>query len=482
MTPQAFWAPDLPDFSGGAPGLVHDMDGAIPGPRGFLPFKSYAEVSESLGATCLGAVAAVTSDGTLAVFAGTATHLYRLDLTDFSWDDVSGTTYSATAEAPWDFTVFGEYVIAVNRNDAPQHFQVGTDSAFSDVDSNAPAGGKVGVWGDQVVIGDQTDDPNQISWSDINDHTEWQTGSSGAQPFPDGGRVVGFTSSDRGLVIQERAIRRYNYTGDYRVYQFAKVADNSGSRYPASVISRDQFVFWLGEDGFYLGSLDSGIVSIGHNKINRWFLDTFGVVGNVIAAIDPAFPRVYWAAGSTVPNVFDTLLIYDWRLEQWAKVSVNLTSLFSYRTPGVTIEGLDSLYSNLDTMPISLDSRQFQGRALIVGGFGTGNKLGGFSGENAAARFVSAEMQPPAGRSGRARRVRPTVDVVDNLNVTVTAQTRKRRGDEWSTRTARTTNSRGWAKTNSSGAFHRFQTDIAAAADWADYQGVEIDFIQEGKG
>lgn len=481
MTPQTIWAPDLPDFDRAARGHVYDVTNVLAGPNGFLPFRKFATFSDALPADCLGGTSARLADGTLAIFAATATHIYRLDPSDFSWDDVSGATYTASVEAPWSFIVFGQHVVAVNQNDAPQNFEVGTDSTFSDLSANAPQGGWVGVWGDQLVIADQTDNPTQISWSDIDDHETWTGGNSGSQTFPDGGRVVGATLSDTGLILQERAVRRYQFTGDANIYIFDKIGDEIGSRYPRSVVARDEFIFWLGEDGFYMGSLATGPVSIGHNAVNRWFQSDIGIVGNSVASIDPAYPRVTWAYGSTTPNVYDTVLTYDWRLQRWSKAEAELTTIFPYQTPGTTLEGLDDISSSLDALGVSLDSRQFQGGALLLAGFGTDRKLGSFSGDNAAATIVSDEMQPAEGRRGRVRWVRPVVDVETQSDVTATVTSRKRRGDAFTSKGPVEANESGWCSINKSGGFHRVQVDIAEGAAWENYQGIEIDYAAEGK-
>src|SRR5215218_9211344 len=86
---------------------------------GYGPFKSLAAVSASLGAQCRGAFAAYKTDGSVVVFAATATELYKLDNTVFTWSKVSlgGGPYAAiSGEDQWQFVQFNNLVIAVQAN------------------------------------------------------------------------------------------------------------------------------------------------------------------------------------------------------------------------------------------------------------------------------------------------------------------------------------------------------------------------------
>src|SRR5215831_11573041 len=94
LLPYAEYKPDVSDYEGQATRTILNV---IPRGDGYGPFPAFSAYSSALPAPCRGAFYALKSDGTVVTFAGTATKLYRLNNTDFSWVDVSksGAAYSA---------------------------------------------------------------------------------------------------------------------------------------------------------------------------------------------------------------------------------------------------------------------------------------------------------------------------------------------------------------------------------------------------
>src|ERR1700760_4930413 len=95
--------PDVSDYEGQA---THNIQNVIPRGDGYGPFPSFSPYTSALPGPCRGAFYALKSDGTVVTFAGTATKLYKLNNTDFSWVDVSagGSSYSAlSSTAQWQF-------------------------------------------------------------------------------------------------------------------------------------------------------------------------------------------------------------------------------------------------------------------------------------------------------------------------------------------------------------------------------------------
>jgi hypothetical protein len=73
------------------------------------------------------------TDGSVSIFAGTATRLYNLNNSTFTWTDVSlaGGTYPAlSATAHWCFVQFGNLVVAVQANVLPWVFDLTSPTAF----------------------------------------------------------------------------------------------------------------------------------------------------------------------------------------------------------------------------------------------------------------------------------------------------------------------------------------------------------------
>src|SRR2546430_1563385 len=94
MLPFGEWKPDLMNTNGGTSQLVQNV---VPRADGYGPFGSFVAFSAALPVTCRGHFYAHKTDGSIVVFAGTATRLFKLNNTDFSRTDVSksGLAYPA---------------------------------------------------------------------------------------------------------------------------------------------------------------------------------------------------------------------------------------------------------------------------------------------------------------------------------------------------------------------------------------------------
>jgi hypothetical protein len=92
------WLPDTTDYESST---VYNIQNVIPRGDGYGPFPDFAAATQSLPTACRGAFYALKSDGTVQVYAGTSTGLYRLNNTDLSWIPVSRvTTCTITSASP----------------------------------------------------------------------------------------------------------------------------------------------------------------------------------------------------------------------------------------------------------------------------------------------------------------------------------------------------------------------------------------------
>src|SRR5437764_5795927 len=94
LVPFGEFRPDVSDHQG-----VHSnrLDNVLPRGDGYGPFPDITPFTQALPAACRGFFVARRNDGSVSIFAGTATRLYLLNNIDFSWTDVSkgGAAYSA---------------------------------------------------------------------------------------------------------------------------------------------------------------------------------------------------------------------------------------------------------------------------------------------------------------------------------------------------------------------------------------------------
>ncbi len=344
--------PDVSDYSGQTSQTILN---AIPRGDGYGPFSSLVDFTGALAAQCRGYFYARNSDGTITVFAGTSTKLYKLANSTGLWTDVSksGGTYSALVNtAQWQFVQFNSLVIAVQANTVPQVFTLGSSSEFADLGGSPPQAAYVAIVNRFVVLSGLLSNPYRIQWSGLNDTAQWTSGvnSSDYQDFADGGIVRGVSGGEFGTIFQDAAIRRMIFApGSSYVFGISRISQDDGLFAPYSLVNAGDRTFFCSPQGFKM-LLPSGYPTpIGKERVDRTFFEDLDT-GNLqffIGASDPRTTRIYWAYRSVngLNNLFDKILIYDWALDKWSKVSSAGEYIASLSRPGLTLEQVDAAYS-----------------------------------------------------------------------------------------------------------------------------------------
>jgi len=479
LMPFAEWRPDVAALN---TSYASDILNVLCADGFYMPFPSLVPLSGALAASPVGAFVARTSAGQTVIFAGTATKLYRLDNSTLGWVDVSktATTYASTTDERWQFEQFGDYVVAVNANDAPQVYQLGTSTRFDNLAGSPPRARFVATCGDFLILGGLTGFPNRIQWSALNNITNWTPGSNNSdyQDFPDGTRVMGIIPSTNPIIIQQDAIRFATFVpGSVEVFTFQKVHDGRGAVAPYSICSRGTLSFYADAGGFFQLSADGALTPIGFEKVDRTVFGKidFSDITSIVGAIDPFYSRVYWAVKfSGGAAGFNRLIVYDWNLQRWSQVQLtgNFLLPISAATIGYTLDNLDTVSASLDALPFSLDSKVWQGGAPVFGAFDSTNKLGFFSGSSSEATLTTQEMGDTAGAVSRVTEIMP---IVDTLSMKVSIGARFRRSDAivWSAEAVQSSNT-GIVRKISRSRFHQFKSRIPAGVNWSKAQGLEV--------
>lgn len=388
--------------------------------------------------------------------------------------------YGATVDERWRFTQFGDLVIAVNVNDNPQVFDIGTSTVFADLGGSPPRARHVRVWGDFVALIGLSGFENRVHWSGLDDPTMWIPGTNNCdfQDFPDGGDCHDSNDATNPIVFQNSAIRFGTFVpGSVEVFTFQKVHDKRGAVAPYAVASRGAFVFFIDNGAFFQIFTDGSIKEIGLEKVNRTvFANISGAnIFAILGEVDPFFNRVYFAVryGSTT-NAYDRLVIYDWAIGEWTQITNSTNILFPLAsgTIGYTLEGLDAVSSSLDALPFSLDSRVWQGGAPVMAAIDANFKLGFFSGDKAEATLTTQEL---GDTSGMMTRITETMPMIDTNTVFVSFGTRNKRGDTvvWSAEASPSSNT-GIVKKNSRARFTQLKARIPENSLWNHAQGLDI--------
>jgi len=481
--PIAEFRPDNADINAG---FSDDIRNVLPADGSYIPMPSFSPLSMPLPSRPLGGLAVRGGDGSVAIFIGTHTGLYRLDNTDLNWADVSnpGADYGANEEARWSFAAFGSYVIAVNKNDAPQVLQVGVDTHFRDLGGAPPRAGLVKIWGDFVCLMQLPDQPQRVHWSGLNDAEWWSVGQRNCdfQDFADGGIVQGSTETTNPLVFLQSAIYQASFVpGSDIVFSFQKLHEKRGTTQPLSIATRGAQAFYADEGGFFQISGSGQLSAIGFEKLDRTIFARLKAANSIImAAIDPVASRVYWGLDEEGQGRFDEMLVYDWGLERWSVIKVALRMLLPIYNAGTTLEGLDFVANHLEDLPLSLDSRLWGAGAPVLGAVGEDNRVGAFSGQIMAASISTSEMGAVDGSMRFMMSVYPVVDS-DKGQITVGTRARRHDGETIKWRPARAASLyTGRVRLHARGRFHKLRLDMPAGDNWHHIKGFDVEMVDAG--
>lgn len=484
MIPFGEYKPDLMNLNRQSSQLAQNV---VPRADGYGPFKSFVGFSTALPAACRGFFYARRSDGSIAVFAGTARRLYLLNNTDLAWSDVSAgaSDYPALPAANhWQFAQFNNFVIAVQPSVAPQVYDLASSAAFAALAGAPPQAAYIAVVGRFVVLSGLLSNPYRIQWSGLNAVTTWTAGvnSSDFQDLPDGGIVRGVAGGEYGVVFQDTVMRRMVYlSGSPLVFNIERIAQDKGLMAPYSLIRAGERIFWLAAQGFH-GMLPTGAPEpIGKEKFDRTFfadLDSSSL-HLIIGAADPEQSRVYWAykSQSGSGGLFDKLLAYDYALGRASLIALSGEYLATLSRPGYTLEGLDSISTNIDALAFSLDDVALAALAKLslVNG---AHVLGFCTGDNLEATLDTAEHELDGARRVRVKGMRPITDAATCFGAVGGRETMQS-GVSYSSEQA--VNAKGFCPANVSTRLARARLRIPAATAWTFAAGVEPFFAQEGR-
>lgn len=482
LIPIAEYRPDISDINTQFTDTIRNV---LPADGSYIPMPSFKPFSRTFTELPLGAFAARSLDGTVAVFVGTTTKLFILDNTNLSWRDISNFAYSATPEARWSFAAFGNYIIAVNKNDPPQVYCIGKTDRFRNLGGNPPRAGQVKVWGDFVCLMQLQDNPNRVHWSGLNDAEFWTVGQKSCdyQDFPDGGTVQGSSEATNPIIFLQSAIYLATFIpGSDIIFSFQKIHTKRGAKSASSIGSRGELSFYADEGGFFQINAMGEIAAIGFEKIDRTVFSRMNASNkaDIMCAIDPFYNRVYWAMDYDGSNIFNEMLIYDWGLQKWTVVDIAATAIMPIYTSGYTLDSLDSVSPNLENLPFSLDSKAWQGGAPILGAFSADHRLGSFSGQSLEAIVTSSEIGQTDGSIARLENITPLVDA-EQAFITIGSRFLRTPSEplKWSQERQPSFNT-GRCHGRSRARFHKFRMRVPAGEAWKHITGFDVNFSKAG--
>jgi hypothetical protein len=472
------WLPDQPDLENKG---VTVAENVIPAFEGYRSLSSLGNVSNQATNILKNIFSAKDNSGNVKVFAGETGKLYEFNAGTSNLDDISkGGGYSLTDSERWRFVQFGTSVIVAGGvAETLQEFTLGTDSAFADLGGTPPKADFIAVVRDQVWTANIDEGsgrvPFRVRWSGINNSTQWTVGTDQAdfQDIPDAGAITGLVGGEYATILMEKAIVRASYVGTPLIYQIDKVETARGCTFSGSVSHIGNTVFFLNEDGFYAFD-GTKSVPIGAEKVNKFFFKDFNSSQSdkMTSAVDPTNQIVVWSyvsnsnqSGATP----DRLLIYNYAIQRWSIANVSVDLIAPFFTAGYTLEALDNLASNLDSLPAPLDSNLYKGGAFLFGG-SVDKKITSFTGQPLSATIETSEF---ALNKGKHSLVTRSVPYFKNGSVTVQVGARDRQDNDVTFSTANSLTDEGFVQHRSQGRFHRVRMNITGFWDFA--QGFDIE-------
>jgi hypothetical protein len=483
IIPFGEYLPDLPAFNNPGATVAKNV---VPAGDSYLPFLSQSVYSNALTARCQGAFSTKDADGNTVNFAGDATKLYRMASAAYADVSLAG-GYTTGTDEMWYFTRFNNRLLATNFNDAIQTFTVNSSSNFANLAAGAPKARYIATVRNFVVVGNTFDAvdgnvPSRVRWCGLDDPTSWIVSATTQADYQDldvsKGWVRQVVGGEYGTIFQEHAISRMTYVGSPVIWQFDEVESGRGCPAPGGVVKAGNIIFYLGNDGFYAFDGTSSI-PIGVNKVDKTFWNEVDLsyLSRITATADYDQQIIYWAYPATgnTNGRSNKILCYNYSpnaKKRWSTVEgIDIELIYNSISEGYTLDSLDTISTNLDSLSFSLDSRVWTGENFLLSGFDSSHRQINFTGSAMTAVLETGEMQLYPDNRADVTLVRP---VVDGSSATCTVQmgTRNTQTSSYSYASAVAANSTGNCPVRSNARYHRIRANVSGGFNHA--IGVEL--------
>lgn len=426
------WLPDLPEYSNPGALLAKNV---IPQLDSYRGLNSLTSFTNALTGACLGVFWAQDDNNFVYNFAGDATKLYQLTAGD-TWSDISRTVGGAYAATNWEFTKFGDRIIAASKADDLQYYDLNVSSNFAALPGSPPKAKTVATVRDFVMLGDiSTLGGNYIQWSGYNNSELWtpsiKTQSDFQELFGRGGRVQRIIPGSYGIIFTEHSIFTAEYVGPPVIFQINEVERKRGTPAPNSTAWTGGKVFYFGWDGFYVFDGQRS-TPISHNKISNWFATNCpaDVFDKIRTAVDRINRLVIWSFRTSASETINNrLLIYNWAVNRWSYAEVDTQIIDEFVSPGFSLDDLDTLFADIDSESIPVDSAAYAGGSINLQAFNASNQATTFAGAPLAATIDTKEISGPDHRRIVTNSIRPLVEAQGNSTITVAVGCRDRLQD-----------------------------------------------------
>lgn len=474
------WAPDLSDRVN----PTAEAKGCISAAGQYAPLpdiQDYSPDSET-DATVLGSDTFYDEATVPHIFAGDASKLYHLESRVATDRSIAG-GYTVGASDTWQMAQFGNHVVAVTRNENPQHFDLSASPivAFADLTGSPPSGAtSVARVGDFLMMGKLF----TAHWCAFNDVTDWvpdpATQAGNQELDQERGEIMSIIGLDYAAIFQERGIRRASYVGPPVIFDFGQdyieKARGCIARNAATPFGR--VIYYAADDGFYAFDGQAS-VPIGHGKVDNYFTGrlNYNFRHKISVGIDYSRKLVAWACPMGSSQLPSELLIYSIQDRRWTHEEIDLEFLLDTPAEPFTVDNFDTLFpaDDLDGViaPDDIDSAVFDDRRIRLGAWQPGNhRLGLFTGGARAATIETQEFEPAPGRRALVTEIWPLGDMAQSAVAASVGYRRALPGEPIVFTGATAMNRAGFCPQRIDARFMRGRVMLGAGASWSRMEGI----------
>lgn len=398
------YAPDADPVN---PGVIVNCAAMVPSMKGLkgapAPMDSPVAVLES---SARGAALVRKLDDTTRMFAGGSTAIWEAGAA--TWTEVSrtvGGVYALGAGLKWRFAQFGNTSLAVQKADILQ-FSASTGN-FGDVTASPKASG-VEVVGQFVFLWDTNegtygDSPDRWWCSASGNYADWVPAVTTECTT---GRLIGSPGpiksmkkfGDQIVAYKARSMHIGTYQGSPDVWRFDEVPVEVGAVSHEAVVNvgteTDPRHVFMGYEDFY--SFDgSRPVPIGSGWLKETVFNELSLNYAYVACgvLDRINSRIYFYYPSGQSTTLNKCVVYNYKTGQWGRDDRTIECPVEWVSPGVTYDGLGSLYATYDDLPnLTYDSAFFNVGIPVPAIFSTTHKLQMLVGPSDTSSITTGDM------------------------------------------------------------------------------------------
>lgn len=370
----------LPDF------IPFNMpEGGLVDCKNLLPYNEYWSPALDKVAYSSTAVSGVprsvaefrADDGNRYQFIGTTTKIYRLE-TDKSLTDVSLAGGYATLENTWNWTQYGQWVLAVNYDNVPQVLKTfATGSAFANLAGSPPQAKYILFNNGHVIMGytyeSSTAYPQRIRWSAFENPESWTVSLTTGADYQDlsdtDGEITGLANVGSSFLIFSRnSVSLGWYAGAPLTFNFAINKFKNIGAIPGTIVSIGSRVYFWDEkslyvtDGVTCEALGTGVRSTITAEINVAYYH------RITVAHDIRHSLIYWAYPTidSTDGTVDKILVYNYQTNRFSYIDLDLYCIFPMYTGVMLLDDMDATYPSVDSIPYTIDSSKWLANNPVI--------------------------------------------------------------------------------------------------------------------